>query len=37
MVKLEILHRTDCRIRRLASYPEQLAACFEIPARRRAW
>jgi carbonic anhydrase len=26
-----ILHHTDCGIRRLASYPEQLAAFFEIP------
>ena len=25
------LHHTDCGIRRLASYPEQLAAFFEIP------
>jgi carbonic anhydrase len=29
---LAILHHTDCGIRRLASYPEQLAAFFEIPA-----
>jgi len=28
---LAILHHTDCGIRRLASYPEQLAAFFEIP------
>jgi carbonic anhydrase len=28
---LTILHHTDCGIRRLASYPEQLAAFFEIP------
>jgi carbonic anhydrase len=28
---LAILHHTDCGIRRLASYPEQLAALFEIP------
>jgi carbonic anhydrase len=28
---LAILHRTDCGIRRLASFPEQLAAFFEIP------
>jgi carbonic anhydrase len=27
-----ILHHTDCGIRRLADYPEQLAAYFEIPA-----
>lgn len=27
-----ILHHTDCGIRRLAAYPEQLAAFFEIPA-----
>jgi carbonic anhydrase len=27
---LAILHHTDCGIRRLASYPEQLAAFFEI-------
>ena len=26
-----ILHHTDCGIRRLADYPEQLAAYFEIP------
>ena len=26
-----ILHHTDCGIRRLADYPEQLAAFFEIP------
>jgi carbonic anhydrase len=24
-------HHTDCGIRRLADYPEQLAECFEIP------
>jgi carbonic anhydrase len=29
---LVILHHTDCGIRRLAAYPEQLAAFFEIPA-----
>jgi carbonic anhydrase len=29
---LAILHHTDCGIRRLAEYPEQLAAFFEIPA-----
>jgi carbonic anhydrase len=29
---LAILHHTDCGIRRLASYPEQLAAFFEIQA-----
>jgi carbonic anhydrase len=29
---LAILQHTDCGIRRLASYPEQLAAFFEIPA-----
>ena len=28
---LAILHHTDCGIRRLASYPEQLAAFFEVP------
>src|SRR5258705_11890164 len=28
---LAILHHTDCGIRRLHSYPEQLAAFFEIP------
>ena len=28
---LAILHHTDCGIRRLAGYPEQLAAFFEIP------
>jgi carbonic anhydrase len=28
---LAILHHTDCGIRRLASYPEQLATFFEIP------
>jgi carbonic anhydrase len=28
---LAILHHTDCGIRRLAKYPEQLAAFFEIP------
>jgi carbonic anhydrase len=28
---LAILHHTDCGICRLASYPEQLAAFFEIP------
>ena len=27
-----IMHHTDCGIRRLAEYPEQLAAFFEIPA-----
>jgi carbonic anhydrase len=27
-----ILHHTDCGIRRLAAFPEQLAAFFEIPA-----
>ena len=27
-----ILHHTDCGIRRLAAYPDQLAAFFEIPA-----
>jgi carbonic anhydrase len=26
-----ILHHTDCGIRRLAEYPDQLAAFFEIP------
>ena len=26
-----ILHHTDCGIRRLADYPQQLAAYFEIP------
>ena len=26
-----ILHHTDCGIRRLADYPEQLARYFEIP------
>ena len=29
---LVILHHTDCGIPRLADYPEQLAAFFEIPA-----
>jgi carbonic anhydrase len=29
--RLVILHHTDCGIRRLAEYPEQLAAFFEIP------
>src|SRR5260221_12746050 len=29
---LVILHHTDCGIRRLADYPGQLAAFFEIPA-----
>jgi len=29
---LVILHHTDCGIIRLANYPEQLAAFFEIPA-----
>ena len=29
---LVILHHTDCGIRRLADFPEQLAAFFEIPA-----
>lgn len=29
--QLAILHHTDCGIRRLAGYPEQLAAFFEIP------
>jgi carbonic anhydrase len=29
--QLAILHHTDCGIRRLTSYPEQLAAFFEIP------
>ena len=29
---LVILHHTDCGIARLAGYPEQLAAFFEIPA-----
>jgi carbonic anhydrase len=29
---LVILHHTDCGITRLADYPEQLAAFFEIPA-----
>jgi carbonic anhydrase len=29
---LVILHHTDCGITRLAEYPEQLAAFFEIPA-----
>jgi carbonic anhydrase len=29
--QLAILHHTDCGIRRLASYPEQLAAFFGIP------
>ena len=28
---LAILHHTDCGVRRLASYPEQLATFFEIP------
>ena len=28
---MAILHHTDCGIRRLARYPEQLAAFFEIP------
>ena len=28
---LAILHHTDCGIRRLHSYPEQLASFFEIP------
>ncbi|MUL45653.1 carbonic anhydrase [Mycobacterium sp. CBMA293] len=28
---LAILHHTDCGIRRLTSYPEQLAAFFDIP------
>jgi carbonic anhydrase len=28
---LVILHHTDCGIRRLADYPDQLAAYFEIP------
>jgi carbonic anhydrase len=28
---LVILHHTDCGIRRLVSYPEELAAFFEIP------
>jgi carbonic anhydrase len=28
---LAILHHTDCGIRRLASFPDQLAAYFEIP------
>jgi carbonic anhydrase len=28
---LVILHHTDCGIRRLANFPEQLAAFFEIP------
>jgi carbonic anhydrase len=28
---LAILHHTDCGIRRLAAYPDQLAAFFEIP------
>jgi carbonic anhydrase len=28
---LVILHHTDCGIRRLAAFPEQLAAFFEIP------
>jgi carbonic anhydrase len=27
-----ILHHTDCGITRLADYPDQLAAFFEIPA-----
>ena len=27
-----ILHHTDCGIIRLADYPEQLAAFFEMPA-----
>jgi carbonic anhydrase len=29
--QLVILHHTDCGIRRLADFPEQLAAWFEIP------
>ena len=29
---LVVLHHTDCGITRLADYPEQLAAFFEIPA-----
>jgi carbonic anhydrase len=29
--QLAILHHTDCGIRRLTGYPEQLAAFFEIP------
>jgi len=29
---LVILHHTDCGITRLAAFPEQLAAFFEIPA-----
>jgi carbonic anhydrase len=29
--RLVILHHTDCGIRRLAGYPDQLAAFFEIP------
>jgi carbonic anhydrase len=29
---LVILHHTDCGIRRLAAFPEQLAVFFEIPA-----
>jgi carbonic anhydrase len=33
---LAILHHTDCGIRRLASYPEQLAAFFEIPVAELA-
>jgi carbonic anhydrase len=31
---LVILHHTDCGIRRLAAFPEQLAAFFEIPAEQ---
>jgi carbonic anhydrase len=33
---LVILHHTDCGITRLADYPEQLAAFFEIPADQLA-
>ena len=33
---LVILHHTDCGITRLADYPEQLAAFFEIPAHELA-
>jgi len=33
---LVILHHTDCGIIRLADYPEQLAAFFEIPAEELA-
>src|SRR5690242_16548898 len=33
---LVILHHTDCGITRLAAYPEELAAFFEIPAEELA-